>query len=284
MTSDRRFIIDSLADSAFIEKRRIAQIVIWPKVTHIKDTVILAYPHWAVNNYYHWLLEFLPRISPVISPSAYSGFEADLSQAKILIPPNPFPWVSETLEILGVKQEQLLVANENQLQVDDLIFLSRVGKPMNTPIWAIHWLRDHMKSHISQQQSIKRILISRKKAAKRRVVNDYQVEKALEAFDFCSVTLEELSVVDQIALFSQAETVVAPHGAGLANIVFADHITVVEILEPSWLHPTFYALSHDCGHRYCYLLGDTCENGNIYVDIPKLLHTVEVVLSKDRES
>lgn len=203
MTSDRRFLTDSLADSAFIEKRRIAEIVIWPKVTHIKDTVILAYPHWAVNNYYHWLLEFLPRISPVITPSAYRQLDIDLSQAKILIPPYSLPWINETLKMLGVSKEQLLVPNRNQLQVDDLIFMSRVGKPMNTPVWAIHWLRDHLKSDISQQQPIKRVLISRKKAAKRRIVNDYEVEKALEVYGFRSVILEELSVSDQIALLAK---------------------------------------------------------------------------------
>jgi len=35
---------------------------------------------------------------------------------------------------------------------------------------------------------------------------------------------------DQVRLFSQAEIVVAPHGAGLTNILFAENLIVIELL------------------------------------------------------
>ncbi|MBD1921548.1 glycosyltransferase family 61 protein [Microcoleus sp. FACHB-831] len=49
----------------------------------------------------------------------------------------------------------------------------------------------------------------------------------LKKFGFEQVTLESLSVSDQAALFSSAQVVIAPHGAGLSNVVFCNRGTKV---------------------------------------------------------
>ena len=66
------------------------------------------------------------------------------------------------------------------------------------------------------------------------------------------VELEESTLRDQVLLFAAARTVIAQHGAALANIVWmAPGGLIVEILPPVGLFNNFFsALAEKCGQRY----------------------------------
>jgi len=77
----------------------------------------------------------------------------------------------------------------------------------------------------------RRLYIDRRGAPNRRLVNETEVIAALARFVVQPVSLDGATLADLAALFADAELVVAPHGAGLANIVFAPHdCRVVELL------------------------------------------------------
>lgn len=280
LTKDRDFLVDSLASPAFIHKRDIQKITFWPALTTNLDEAILCYSHWAVNNYYHWMLEVLPRLSPIITPDSYPYLGQIAISGKILLPPNPLPWMYETLDLLDVNHNRLHVTDGRQLYAKNLLFLSSIGKPMNTPRWAIDWLNDSL--NISSQQvngnNQKKYLISRQLATKRKIVNESELEKALIPYGFQRVVLEELSILEQISLFRDAGFVIAPHGAGITNIIFSNNATLIEIFEPSWFWPTYYGLCQDCGHSYWYYVGETTEECNIHVEIPKIMEIIDLAL------
>jgi capsular polysaccharide biosynthesis protein len=76
----------------------------------------------------------------------------------------------------------------------------------------------------------------------------------LAALGFESVLTERLSVHEQVEMFSQASVLVAPHGAGLANMVFArPGLTVLEI-QPEGQDfsgaALYRFLAAACGHSY----------------------------------
>ncbi|WP_084490540.1 glycosyltransferase 61 family protein [Asaia astilbis] len=48
-----------------------------------------------------------------------------------------------------------------------------------------------------------------------------QIDPVLEGKGFQKIYLETLDLETQIALFRQAECILAPHGAGLANLAFS---------------------------------------------------------------
>ncbi|MBI4553232.1 MAG: glycosyltransferase family 61 protein, partial [Candidatus Latescibacteria bacterium] len=78
----------------------------------------------------------------------------------------------------------------------------------------------------------------------------------LRRFGFEKHVLRGLSVKEQAALFASATVVIAPHGAGLANLVFCSPGTkVIELFSPSWPQPTYWELSHCLGLDYYYLIG-----------------------------
>ena len=66
----------------------------------------------------------------------------------------------------------------------------------------------------------KRVYVSRNDARLRRVLNEQRLIPKLEALGFQRAVLGDLPIPRQVALFRQAEIIVAPHGAGLAHIAW----------------------------------------------------------------
>ncbi len=96
----------------------------------------------------------------------------------------------------------------------------------------------------------KRIFVKRN-AKKRVFLNRDEVLSDLRDQGFEDVFLEELSPIEQVALFERAEVVVGAHGAGLANLLFCHDATVFEIFfrkRPMfyWLLARFNDLNYRC--------------------------------------
>jgi capsular polysaccharide biosynthesis protein len=80
--------------------------------------------------------------------------------------------------------------------------------------------------------------------------------RQLRPLGFQRVVLEECSPPEQIQLFQESEIVVAPHGAGLANLLFSTDATVLELHPSHNVAPHYYLLCKRLGHDYHYLLHD----------------------------
>ncbi len=89
-----------------------------------------------------------------------------------------------------------------------------------------------------------RLFISRAAARRRRVSNEPEVMAALAPMGFEALRLEELSWAEQVACFRRAKVIVAPHGAGLANLVFcAPGTRVVEGFNRSHVNDCFWQIA-----------------------------------------
>jgi Glycosyltransferase 61 len=97
-----------------------------------------------------------------------------------------------------------------------------------------------------------RLYVSREKARRRRVANENDLWVSLERRGFVKVHLEDLSWGQQIAAFRAAKTIVAPHGAGLANLVFCQPKTkVIELFNRSYVNGWFWQLATLKALNYC---------------------------------
>ena len=103
----------------------------------------------------------------------------------------------------------------------------------------------------------RRLFVSRGDARKRRLTNEDEILARLARFDFEVVTPGRLPLGDSIGLFSEAQVVAGPHGAGLTNLVFMPPGgSVIEIFCPDWVHGTHAWLSHLSGHAHGYVVSD----------------------------
>ncbi len=128
----------------------------------------------------------------------------------------------------------------------------------------------------------RRIYISRADTNVRRVQNERALVRALEAHGFVSLTLTVRTMAEQAALFRNAEIVVAPHGAGLVNTLFAEHARVVELVPDGYQHPIFGLVAHYCEHDYRRVIC-TAEpkTQNMFADVGRVMAAVSDETASD---
>lgn len=282
LTKDRNFLLESASEPNRInlDYDRIKNRVLWPKLERVHGKLVMAYNRYSINNYYHWMLEFLPKIS--LLEKSQNGMPNDLFfDAKILLPPNPRSWMLKSLQMLGIDENQVYHPTSNHLKVDQLLFMPPFATKYCTPSWAYQWYKDRFSAFIEKsEKKTKRIYISRQNAQNRQMINEAQVINFLSKYGFETYLLEEMTLPEQISLFSQAEIIVGPHGAGFSNMIFSTRATLIDIFEPTYIHPCFYNMCSDTGQFYWFVMGDTIQGKDIMVDIGKLKKTLDLALSQ----
>ena len=118
-----------------------------------------------------------------------------------------------------------------------------------------NWLRH--KFTVRGQKQNKKIWISRENSITRKVLNEQEIILALKGWQI--VKLESMSFLEQMKLFSSAEVVVAPHGAGLINLLWCYPKTkVIEFQDKNMLSKKVYPLlSHNLGLEHLTFTAET---------------------------
>jgi len=121
----------------------------------------------------------------------------------------------------------------------------------------------------------RRLYVTRQFATMRRILNEDELVAALRSCGFEPIVLEKLSLAEQYHCFATAEAVVAPHGAGLTNLLHAPSGCKVVELFPA--EPSFHYrwLSHSCQHPYACSSGAAAtRNADFTVDVDTVMALV----------
>lgn len=203
-------------------------------------------------NYYHWLLESLPRLW-LMEQAGFTIKQVD----RFLLNEEQYPFHAQTLEVLDIPHVKRMITRKNRVYRCERLFVpSLPAEPMVYPAWALAFLRERFLG-AAAPVDLERVFISRRQAARRRLVNQFEIEEHLRLAGFKTVTLEQLSFREQVGLFASASVVVAPHGAGLSNLVFAQPSTkVIELVGPSFINHCYQKLAGAMRLRYVEIVGD----------------------------
>ncbi|MES1021701.1 glycosyltransferase family 61 protein [Gloeocapsa sp. BRSZ] len=228
------------------------QALIWKSLPQRKALQLeTAYSlvNWRSKNYYHWITDCLIRLKGLEHYREQTG-----KKPVLVIQSNPPSWQVESLRLLGYEPKDCIEWKAPSVKVKNLVVASaRRERRMPSPS-ACLWLREQMLSNLppsnNEQRFASRIYISRANAVGRKAANEDEVTAALTPYGFKAYILEKLSFADQVRLFSQAEIVVATHGAGLVNMIFAQKkLTVIELFDP-FLTPDYFLLAKALGFEY----------------------------------
>jgi len=116
--------------------------------------------------------------------------------------------------------------------------LSNHNDGITTPHLA-PWLRSMRNILKIIPETKKKIFISREDAKNRNIVNQNELLMALQGWE--TVTLDNLSIKEQVKIFAEATHIVAPHGAGLINLLWCDPKTkVYELTHQDFLEKKVY--------------------------------------------
>lgn len=195
-------------------------------------------------NYYHFLMDVLSRIGV-------------LEQAPSIAAPDRWyvpvgmPFQRDLLGLMGVPPEQVVDADQHpHMRAECLVVPGLPAETqMNSP-WVVAFLRSRLLGPAGVDPSRtphRRIYVTRGFSANNRSVrNEPAVLDVLGSRGFESVDPAALPAVEQIRTFAEAAVIVAPHGAALANLIFASAgARVIELFPTGSLLPDFWRLA--CG-------------------------------------
>ena len=185
----------------------------------------------APHNWFHWTIDNLPNLLAALR------LPAEYSEWPILIPKIALERASwlESLQLVIGNRPYLAVEPDDFYHVGELVILDGITRPaprvleMSVPARiGVHLdgLR-HFKEHVEVQAatghsrgSIRRVFLVRDQGEVRSYNQDELLAIA-ERFGFQAVSLRGVSLNDSVAIFSGAEAIAGPHGAGWAGLLFA---------------------------------------------------------------
>jgi Glycosyltransferase 61 len=221
-----------------------------PKIHLDGNTLCLIFPALD-NNYYHWLAEIVPLF--------HLAAKARISIDHVLISGN-CPFQKETLLLAGCPEHVIVsVTRKARYVVETLVrpnvlFNHRVtymgGHKHFQKVWSPHWLKNVYAT--SEPAGIgDKTFIGRPGAIKRPITNEGELQALVVSQGFHSFSPDGKSAVEQKAGLSNTTTLLAVHGAAMANMFFMPQgSTVIEICDPRYLDSSFRTLTHALGHRY----------------------------------
>lgn len=202
------------------------------------------------SNYYHSLIDYLPRVY-LLDQSDYQNEKINL-----LLSSSPNQIESFFLTKLLPNNVKVIEVDSTKLyRLEKVIFPSIMTRRRAgyLPQAYIKYLLSKV-APLRERNKKNRIFISRSKSKNRRILNEKELLNLLQRYGFKKYCLEELSVEKQIELFYDAEAVIAPHGAGLSNLIFSSKINVLELFPTQKIIPHYYYLCKALNHCYHYSL------------------------------
>ncbi|OVE74988.1 hypothetical protein BVX97_06000 [bacterium E08(2017)] len=174
--------------------------------------------------YFEWMIEGVPNLMAALE---------HYPDAKLLIHDNCPSYITDTVElILKDNGKDRLVRARRPVKLKEVVFVeisSNAGFMRPTELALVRQLKQVASHKIATKQPSK-IYISRSLRPARLMANESELENKLTDMGFSIVHAEKMSMPEQINMFSNAKYIVAPHGAGLANMIFApNQVNVVEI-------------------------------------------------------
>lgn len=253
-----------------------------PPIAHAPGTVAVLATR-GMANYYHFLLEVIPRVALLSACHDLSGvdrFFVDRAQR----------FQRELLTAAGIDGARVIEPRTHpHIRATRLLVPSLPGPHMLTPPWVVDYIRSLVPVEATAART--RLYISRGGLRNtRRVDDEPALERALAERGFTTLHLERMPVREQAQAFSAAEIIVAPHGAGLANIVFCQPGTaVVELFAAAYVNPVFWRLADVVpGLRYTYIVADGSQRdgdeegpvaADVRVDVGTVLSALDAVHS-----
>jgi capsular polysaccharide biosynthesis protein len=223
------------------------------------------------HNFCHWLIDWLPRLAAL-------GELAWRDDTYVVVPPLDAAYQWETLRLCGFDAGRVIqlrswqaVRARHLLVTSDLHAVPHPGH--KAAAWLLNYLRGTLGYgafldglHGPRRRS--KLYVTRRSAIGRRVVNEDALLAALARAGYQVADTTGQSVGEQVALFATASHIVAPHGAGLANIVFAGRgATLVEIFPASYGTPAYYVLAAGLGMTYAsYIATDIVPGSRSQID------------------
>lgn len=224
-----------------------------------------------LTSYYHFLLEEVPRLLWALEQYR------DLT---IVVHNSASSYIRRVLDLVSKLPDfncGLIYTNSEVFQFSSYVFTQAEAYSGFVHIDDLLLIRKHLLMGTAETfNAEKKIYVARCNAS-RSFENEGQVVELMLKNGFEIVTPETMDFQSQVALFRDAVVVVAPHGAGLANLLWCSPGTeVIEIFSPLYFNDCYARLSTQLNLAYRPLWAQE-GRGWGSVELSELLMTLDIL-------
>jgi hypothetical protein len=213
--------------------RSFTQMKRLPPRTRLDRTVSLVTGGGSGVAYFHWLYDVLPRLHLLES----AGLVGD--QDIFLVEHIGAEYKRSTLDILGIGPDRRFeIRKPITVEAGRLV----VSEGHRSLAHVEPWVPEFLRSRLMRTSPAvgRRLYINRRDTRLRRILNEHDLESALAARGFESISMVDYGFAEKVQLYASAEIIVAPHGSGLSNIAFcAPQTAILDIQGDDWFGPLF---------------------------------------------
>ena len=226
-----------------------------PETTHLSGTTVSLASPASTRNYYHSLMDTLPRWA--LLSSTLPDVRPDH-----LVLSHRNRWDAELAALVGLDRFTLVEPVKHlALDADTLLVPSLSNQRNLAPPWITEWLRAALPPRDVAGRP-RRLYVTRGTVPNtRRLVHEDELWPRLERMGFTRFDPGSVSVQEQIDHFAAAEVVVGVHGAALANLTFAPPgVRVLELFAPRYVDPGYWSIASNIeDSTYRYLVAEPVE-------------------------
>lgn len=202
-------------------------------------------------NLCHFLLDHVTRIA------LYRRAGANLAAATMIGLDLRTEYQRVMAERLGIRSF-LPVTRQARVRVGRLLVSSNCHNLRHPGHWGADWavaaIRDLFD--LAPRRPARKLLVSREDSQWRRIGNHDEVANFLKPLGFDVIVPGLLPFAEQVAAFRDATHIVAPHGAGLANMLFcAPGTQVLEVFHPHYGTWAYAMLNAALDVQYASMVG-----------------------------
>lgn len=223
-------------------------------------------------DYYHWLVDHLPRIGIAHKVPA-------LRDLKLLVADNLADWQWESLAALGIDRNLIMPVPDNALiQCRALWIPTQLSHNTFFHDYVAGWLRRKLLTTEMKARPARRLFIRPSANEALTLASSTELTECLAQLGFEIITPETMGFLDQVRAFAVAEIVVATPQPALTNLLFAPpKALVVEIRTPQSTKTYFKSIAKKQSLRHHILSTRSDTNGatqEAFVDIESLRHMI----------
>jgi capsular polysaccharide biosynthesis protein len=233
---------------------------------------VLLHDFWSIGNYYHWIVDTLPRLKIVLE-------ELKRENYSLILPEKRPKFIDAILKYYEIAHVTSIKENE-YLAVHELLVPYYLAGPGHIHPESVREIKRHFLSKINSTVKKERIYVSRSRQKARRVINEAEVAALLTDYGFETVYWEDHSFEEQVQISQNAKFMVSSHGANLTNLMFMkEGSSVLEIIKEVNPNFCYWALASVTGVNYFYQLTKMPQADHLLVDIDLLKRNMERMLN-----
>ena len=247
------------------------------------EPVALIYDYHASINYYHWIVDSLPRL--LLLKRLYPN-------CKLIVPAGAPAYTTITLRLLGF--HKLIHLNKYEaLNISKLIFPEFSAPQEFQDPSLINQVKNLIRDSfsITKVKALRRIYVSRSRQNIRKIANERDLIDLLTKLGFETIFFEDFTFEEQVKIMMETAVMISVHGANLTNMLFMNPGSlVIELMNKNFNNHCYHSLASATSLDYLtipcelvkpeinpdnYILNN---NADLIVDIDRVSQILKLVI------